>query len=356
MLPRSAARDDRRRRLFRDDLPVSNVAATPSRSSSGEAAAPRRSQAESSVDGAIPSLRLVDLIPCRPLALAGLFAAGVAIIAGLELLYFWMQSLASLTTDGSIAAFDLDREGSLGAWWSTTQLTLAAAAAWIVYLMRRARADDYQARYRIWLWASLCWLVMGIDESASLHEGFKELAVQVTGMRVVGDGSIWWMAGYLLILALLGLRLLLDLRGSWLALTCLGLSAASFAVAALGQLEWLPGLSIAGLTMVEEGAEMLGGLFLTGAMVTHARFLILGGGTAAPVRRRRTRRKPEAESVEAEAETPVVARRTAPEPQAAAPIRRTDPPAVAVGGPHRMSKSERKALRRQSQQDRDDWN
>lgn len=349
MFQRSATRDDRRRRLFRDDAPLAEGGASRLR------AAPRCSS-EALVDGAIPQLRLVDLVPRRPWALFGLLAVGGLVIAGLELLYFWMLSLAELTTDGSIAAFDLDREGSLGAWWSTTLLTIAALAAWLVYLMRRARADDYQARYRVWLWAAAVWFLMGVDEAASLHEGFKEMLVHLTGLRVLGDGSVWWMAAYVLLLVPLGLRLLLDLRGSRLALSFLALSGASFVLAAVAQLEWLPELSIPAMTMIEEGAEMTGDLFLAGAMLAHARFLMVGGD-AATVSRKARRRKAAVEAQDRD-EAPDTAsdeRPRSPVPSAA-PLRRADPPSVVAQGPHRMSKSERKALRRQARAERDDWN
>ena len=86
-----------------------------------------------------------------------------------------MPRVAAMTTDGRVAAFDLDGEGSLAAWYSSLLLTVASLCALLCYSLRRHRLDDYKARYRIWLAAAMCWFVMGVDEAGSLHEGFKEL-------------------------------------------------------------------------------------------------------------------------------------------------------------------------------------
>ncbi|NQT39847.1 MAG: hypothetical protein HQ581_20300, partial [Planctomycetes bacterium] len=148
--------------------------------------------------------RLTDLIPMRFSTFALLAVVGLAIVVGLETLYWWMPLLADRTTDGRVAAFDLDGEGSLAVWFSSTTLLLAGCASVIVYSVRRYRIDDYQGRYRIWIWAAACCLLLSIDETASLHEGFKEMMAAVTGTRLFGDGSIWWVTAYFFLLAGVG--------------------------------------------------------------------------------------------------------------------------------------------------------
>ncbi|MGH7194857.1 MAG: hypothetical protein ACREJM_15180, partial [Candidatus Saccharimonadales bacterium] len=67
-------------------------------------------------------LRLTDLVPRRRGALTLLFAAGLAMVAALEALHTCQARVAHLTTDGHVAAFDLDGEGSLAVWFSTATL------------------------------------------------------------------------------------------------------------------------------------------------------------------------------------------------------------------------------------------
>lgn len=219
--------------------------------------------------------RLSDLVPTRLRVFFVVLLAGLAVVAGLEGLYTWTPRLAPATTDGRVAAFDLDGEGSLAVWFSSTTLALAGLAAILVFTIRRHRTDDYPGRYRVWLWAAACWFLLSIDETSSLHEGFKEMMVLVTGTRVLGDGSIWWVAPYFFLLGAVGTRLLVDMRECWLSTAALVATAACYTVAVVAQLGWILPESGARGVMLEEGAEMVGNLMLLLAMGLHARHVIL---------------------------------------------------------------------------------
>jgi hypothetical protein len=228
--------------------------------------------------------RVRDLVPRRLAVFLGLLLVGLAVIAGLEGLYMWMPRLAATATDGRVAAFDLDGEGSLAVWFSSMTLALAGLTAIVVFTIRRHRADDYPGRYRVWLWAAACWFLLSIDETSSLHEGFKEMMVLVTGTRVWGDGSIWWVTIYFFLLGAVGTRLLVDMRECWLSSAALVATAACYVVAVVAQLQWiLPEAGARGV-MVEEGAEMVGNLMLLMAMGLHARHVILDAKGLLPER------------------------------------------------------------------------
>ncbi len=220
--------------------------------------------------------RLTDLIPRSLWPYGLMLLLGLGMIAGLEWLYAGlMPQLAPWTTDGTVEAFDLDGEGTLAVWFSSTTLLLASGVSVIVYLVRRYRRDDYQGRYRIWLWAAGCWLLLSLDETASLHEGFKKMMVLLTGQSLGGDGSLWWAAAYFFLLGGVGVRLLLDMRESLLSSGVFVGVAICYATAVAAQLEWILPLSGTREIMVEEGAEMLGDLLLLLAMMLHARHVIL---------------------------------------------------------------------------------
>jgi len=219
--------------------------------------------------------RLTDLVPRRLGGFILVLAAGLSVVAALECLYFWMPQLADMTTDGRVAAFDLDGEGSLAVWFSSMTLALAGLVAVLVFTVRRHRTDDYPGRYRVWLWAATCWFLLSIDETSSLHEGFKEMMVMLTGTRVFGDGSIWWVAVYFFLLGSVGTRLLVDMRECWLSSGALLATGACYVVAVAAQLGWILPESGAVGVMLEEGAEMVGNLMLLLAMGLHARHVIL---------------------------------------------------------------------------------
>ena len=275
---RSGQRDDRRRRVLSEPLSEPGGGSIFSRRRRAARQQPQQ-KSENYGDAAFmdEQARLTDLIP-RPLwAHLLLFLAGLTILVGLQLLYSWMPSLAQYThTDGRVAAFDLDGEGSLAVWFSSTTLLLAAALAVIVYTVRRHRRDDYHGHYRVWLWAAMCWTLLSLDETASLHEGFKEMMILLTGPGGrIGDGSIWWVTPYFFLLGAVGTRLLIDMRECWLSSAALLGTAACYALAVAAQLGWILPEAGAREVMLEEGAEMLGNLLLLAAMGLHARFVIM---------------------------------------------------------------------------------
>ena len=287
---RSGQRDERRRRVLNDSL-LYPAATTRARraggclSGRGGQGPVRRSENYGDAEFMDEQLRLTDLIPRKLPAFALLLLGGLLIIVGLEILYAWMPALAHMTTDGRVATLDLDGEGSIAVWFSSTMLGLAGLVAVLVFTVRRHRTDDYQGHYRVWLWAAMCWFLMSIDETASLHEGFKEMMSHVTGTRLFGDGSIWWVTAYFFLLGAVGTRLLVDMRHCRLSSAALLTTAGCYALAVIAQLNWI--LPEAGATgvMLEEGAEMTGNLMLLLAMGLHARYVILDAEGLLPQRK-----------------------------------------------------------------------
>jgi hypothetical protein len=236
--------------------------------------------------------RIVDFVPRRLLVIFGWFVLGVLMIAALLALYHEVPRWSAGTTDGMIAALDLDSEGSIAAWFSVMTLAAAALVALVIYSVRRRTPNDYHGRYRVWWWAAACWMLMSLDEGSSLHEGFKELMTQVAGTRIFGDGSVWWIIAYVLVLGTIGIRVLLDMRPSRLSATCFVATAVAYVVAVVAQLEQIPQLTATQVIMIEEGAEMLGNLLLLTTMTVHARYVILeASGEIKVVERKKRQRK-----------------------------------------------------------------
>lgn len=212
---------------------------------------------------------LVAWVPRDNRFFVRLLLGGVAVVALLEGLYAVMPRLASRTTDGRVAALDLDGEGSLAVWVSSFTLVAAAAAALIVHVLQK---DGPQGRRKLWLWAAACWTAMSLDECASLHEAFKELMSHATGARLIHDGTIWWVGAYFLVLSITGLRLLWEMRRSPAACLSLVSVAVCYGIAVGCEMRLLTAKDQLGV-MVEEGAEMLGNFCLLTAMLLYARHL-----------------------------------------------------------------------------------
>jgi hypothetical protein len=293
---RSPQQDGRRRRALFDEAAENGPSRTAARTRTSKANAVSRSRAGAVVPYGSPEFvdhlpRVTDLVPMKWRYIIPLTLLGLGVIAGLEWLYSLMPRLAPLTTDGSVESFDLDAEGTLAVWFSSLVLLLSCGVSLIIYSVRRHTIKDYNARYRIWIWAAACWLLMSVDETASLHESFKELMAYLTGSRIVGDGSMWWVMAYLLILIPVGIRLTLDMRNSRLALGVMMLAGASFGMSVVVQLQWIMPESGARGVMLEEGCEMLGDVLLLLGLVLHSRYVLLEAQGLLPPRRTRAEKK-----------------------------------------------------------------
>ena len=268
---RFGQRDDRRRRLLTDDLSdgggVSTCYAWP-----GDAP-PQKSEHYGDAEFLEQRLRLLDLIPRRMVSLVLALIAATAILAGLEVSYAWMLDHAP---EGPMAtALDLTAKGSLVCWFSSLMLLAASATAVVVYSVRRHRTDDYQGRYRIWLWAAACCFLMATDEAASLREGLRDLMIGLTGTPLVDDGTLWWAVPYAFAWGAVGSRLLIDMRSDRLSVGALLVAAVTHMLAIAGWLGWIFPQGNSRDMMFLVGFEMAGNLALLAAMTLYARHVIL---------------------------------------------------------------------------------
>ena len=100
-----------------------------------------------------------------------------------------------------------------------------------MYSVRRHKVDDYHGHYHVWLWAAACWFIMATDAAASLHQGLQQVMISLTGTRIAGDGSIWWVVPALLLVGSIGSRLLIDMWSSRLSSAALILAAIAYLTA-----------------------------------------------------------------------------------------------------------------------------
>jgi hypothetical protein len=334
-----------------------------SSNSSGDPTAANRSDHYGDSSFLDEQLRMNELVPRRLTILALWFAAGLAIISGLEVLHDWQSELSVTITGGQFAAFDLTRTGCLGSWFSSLLLLAASAAAVLTYTIRRHRTDDYRGRYRIWLWAALCCFFAATDVAANLHESLRQIMIHSTNTHIWGDGTIWWIIPYVLVLGALGSRLVLDMRPCLLSITAFSLAAAGYLVAASMELGLVSIGDAVRTVMIKAGAAMFGHLMLLMSMVLNARYVILDAKGLLPRRESKTHEDSDKDNTEKSSGTPskqwtrvdsavgttqpVQRRESTPisnSPSATQPIfSKSPPPPASVT--RKLTKQEKKALR-----------
>ena len=73
---------------------------------------------------------------------------------------------------------DLDEENNVPSWYSWVALLLVSALFFVIAAVKR-RAGDRDAR--LWLVLAIGFLVMSLDEDASIHESLNTIADQISG-------------------------------------------------------------------------------------------------------------------------------------------------------------------------------
>lgn len=252
--------DERRRRVFRDEM-----IAAPDREETGtDDARPSRDEADGRVypdaASAQRQMPLTTLLPQRALTLVVLFLAGGFAIAGIELLY--ARLLVGLPDPFrlSLAVFDLTARGNIANWFASLTLAIGAVTSMLVYLIRRHRLDDYRGRYRMWQWATVCFMIGSFDAATSAHAIFQPAMIQLTGTRLLGDGAIWSVLLVGLAIAACLIRLVIEIRNSRLATTFVCLAAGSYI--GFSVVSFHPAISAVELARVIAGsATLLAGHF-----------------------------------------------------------------------------------------------
>ncbi len=275
---RTGPLDDRRRRVLSDPLLASALGLdSRSRSRRGSRRQIRLLKSENYGDAEFleDQARLIDLIPLRGSTVFCVFAAGALLFIGLLALHAWMPKLAAWMPSGRLAAFDLENPRSLATWFSTLVLAGAAMAAVLVFSVRRYKIDDYHGHYHVWLWASLCWLYMSVEQTTCLREAIADLLIAVTGARLFADGAAWWMILYAFLIGGVGMRLLIDMRSCALSSTALVAAAACYALVLLSKFGLLRDFYWGDPVLLRHGAVMMGNLLVLMAMLLHGRHVII---------------------------------------------------------------------------------
>ena len=184
---RNGQRDERRRRVLRDELLTGDtVQASEATRLKGEA------EARVYSDAALASHQppLTCLLPKRAWTLVLWILVASVSVAGVEVLY--SRCFVSLPPESqvSLTALDVTARGSLASWLSSSTLFVGSLVSVLVYSIRRHRIDDYRGRYRVWLWAAAGFLVASLDATTGLHAIIASGLGLATGSSWLGHGPV----------------------------------------------------------------------------------------------------------------------------------------------------------------------
>jgi hypothetical protein len=212
-----------------------------------------------------------------------LLLTGSAAIGGLMAGYTWSLDLLRAANPRPAMA-DLGNYGSLGNWLGSLLLLAASLLAIVTYTVRRHKVDDYRGHYHVWPWAAACWFVMASDMAAGLHQGFQQVMISLTGSRIVGEGSVWWVVPVLLLIGSIGSRLLIDMWSSKLSSIALLSAAIAYLTALLTFFHGIYLRSEISQLMLLQGGLLGGHLLVALSMGLHARYVLLDADGSLPKR------------------------------------------------------------------------
>jgi hypothetical protein len=268
--------------LADSDSRVSGRVAKGGRSASA-AAAPHAAYTNSAL--AENQRPLTDLIPARRWTLAVVLLLAISVVAGLETLYLRVAIEAPLPALSGWRLLDPSQTASLASWFSTLLFGLGAAGSLLILSLRRHKVDDYRGRYRLWRWMTVLFLLASLDVATGLHRQAIQLLVEITRWPSPGSALSFWNAAFAAALAIAGLRLAVEMRRCRLALLSLLAAAVCYAASAW----WTPtGVFVydgpLGV-MAQSTILLFGHLSATAAIGFYARFVYLQAQGVLPATR-----------------------------------------------------------------------
>lgn len=190
-----------------------------------------------------------SVAPRSPLALLAV-VAGLALVTGS--LTFADRLGLGLSADGdNIAAARLlmvNQPGSLAAWWEAGLWLAVTGQCVLLFGLRRHRTDDLSGAYRWWLIAAMVAVGMSINSATQAHQVVAGQLSSLTGFSPLANGSFWWLAPSSAVLGTVGLRSLLEVKESPLAMVFAGGATVSAVIAAVAGASTVPSLFTAGLS------------------------------------------------------------------------------------------------------------
>lgn len=166
--------------------------------------------------------RWFSLVPVKRRTFA--IATGILITIAIVLCFLHYLAVAwpALVYRPELARpFRLDQPDSFGRFYSTIILAGSAGVALMIYQLRRYRLDDYLGRYRLWRLVLVVMLLASVNSLVSLLDWSGAILDATFGKRVALSGGDWIRIVVSLGCAILGLRMIAEVRRCRASLTVL---------------------------------------------------------------------------------------------------------------------------------------
>ncbi|MEM9366292.1 MAG: hypothetical protein AAGD07_09855 [Planctomycetota bacterium] len=136
--------------------------------------------------------RWFALVPLTRLALTQFTAVILLATCALVGTHYLTLTVPALGTRSAwVNVFQSDAPGSMGRFIQAGFLGLSAAAAYLVYQLRRHRNDDFHGQYRLWRWMISLFVISAVTTMVPLIELLGGVLEWGIGRRVALSGADW---------------------------------------------------------------------------------------------------------------------------------------------------------------------
>ncbi|MGL4514360.1 MAG: hypothetical protein ACRCT8_14830 [Lacipirellulaceae bacterium] len=269
----SVARDGRRRRLLHEGS--AGVAPPVEAANVGLRYAPAPDDAGFALAQAV--------LPAGWRGGLGLSFALAAALGVLGVLNSYGSTLATAAGSTPARAVELllaERPASIAAWFGSSLWLGSAALSVMLLALRRQRMDDLRCAYRTWLVAAIAALLLSANAATHAHVAVAGAVARVVGFSPLSGDALWWLLPGGIALGALAVRMAVELAecrpALVLALGATGVSAFGWLVEAGASptaLSTIGGTSSASL--VGPFAVLVGTALAVMAQVVYARRILL---------------------------------------------------------------------------------
>lgn len=217
--------------------------------------------------------KLIDFVPQRTFAVAGIFVLLVACVALINIAHFRVLPFAE-SHKIHAASFNLNLDGGLLAWISSFLLLATSFFCFQVYQVRKFRADDYSGSYRVWVWLACGFILASIDATAQISPIIASLiATNWEAGFLSEDRNVWLLIVGIPAGTMCG-RLIFELWRSRVAIGSIAIAAAAYVFANILRLDLLP-MSFANEQVVEANSFAIAHSSVFFMVISYARFVVL---------------------------------------------------------------------------------
>jgi len=219
--------------------------------------------------------QVTDLVPrrYRVVGLSVMFGAMVAVTA--ETIAHHAASLSKLTSVISAAEITSLFADRFVAWSTATMLLVLAAYAKLIFLLRRHRVDDYRGRYRVWRIAVWTALALSLHAVVGGHTIAARALGHFSGWNLLPNNAAWWLAPTAIFGGWLLVKLALDVAECRSALTAYVLAMGCFVAAGVALAGWLPAGLAAWTETLGRSLPLAGYTLLLAGTLLFARYVVL---------------------------------------------------------------------------------